>query len=524
MTRLCVPIFVTEIARAKRDIATAIEAGAEIVELRIDGNPSTEAVLSLIAGPRVPFIVTCRSTDEGGNCTLSAIQRLELLRNIASRTSSMVDVELATLHELSATAQPLPSELIISSHDFNGRPARLHNLILEMNEQPATVNKIVWTARSIRDNIEAFEILRTRQRPTIALCMGEHGLISRILARKFGAFLTFASLDRERETAPGQVLIADMKSLFRWDFLSQKTKVYGVVGSPVSHSMSPVIHNAAFEDTGFDGIYLPLLVNPGYESFKAFMESFLGFGALDLRGLSITIPHKENALRYLSEKSAELDPLAVRIGAVNTIAIERDDNAIPGLRGLNTDYSAILDSITERLGIRRENLVGCRIAVIGAGGTGRTAVAALASCGATVVVYNRTRERAAALAAEFDGKSGHVVAASLEKICDSCCQMYINTTSIGMHPSTNASPFGPLPPKLGPDTLVFDAVYNPMRTLMIRQAEEANAKTVTGVEMFVRQAAAQFEAWTHLPAPIERMKRVLKDRLGAGENSEPKSG
>ena len=140
--------------------------------------------------------------------------------------------------------------------------------------------------------------------------MGEQGLISRVLAKKFGAFLTFASLREENATAPGQVTIDQMKNLYRWDALNEKTKVYGVVGSPVAHSMSPAIHNAGFEAAGHDGIYLPLLVNPGYESFKAFMETFLAFAPLDMAGLSITIPHKENALRYLKEKNAEIEPLA----------------------------------------------------------------------------------------------------------------------------------------------------------------------------------------------------------------------
>ena len=424
-------------------------------------------------------------------------------------------MEFATVREARESAEALPSEFIISAHDFNGRPERLHNLILEMNAvAAAAVTKIAWSPRSIRDNIEAFEILQSRQRPTIALCMGEHGMISRMLAKKFGAYLTFASLDRGSETAPGQVSIAEMKSLFRWDDLNARTKVYGVVGSPVSHSMSPAIHNAAFAKSGYNGIYLPLLVNPGYESFKAFMESFIEFSALDLCGLSVTIPHKENALRYLIEKTAEIDPLARRIGAVNTIAIERDGNGVASVRGLNTDYDAILDSITDRLNCGREELAGRRVAVLGAGGTGRTAVAALASCGATVVVYNRTRERAEALAAEFNGHGGKVVASSFDKLRGSCCQIYLNTTSIGMHPNIDASPFGTATtPSLDEDTLVFDAVYNPMQTRLLQQARAAGAKTVAGIEMFVRQAAAQFKTWTHTPAPMEHMRQIIESRL-----------
>jgi 3-dehydroquinate dehydratase/shikimate dehydrogenase len=285
--------------------------------------------------------------------------------------------------------------------------------------------------------------------------------------------------------------------------------------------MSPAVHNAAFDETGFDGVYLPLLVNPGYESFKAFMESFLAFEMLHLSGLSVTLPHKENALRYLKEKGAEVEPLAERIGAVNTIVIERDleseianpKSQIAKLKGLNTDYAAILDSITDALGITRDDLASYRVAVIGAGGTGRTAVAALAHYGATVVVYNRTKDRADALAAEFNGNTGKVVAASMDKLCDSCCQIYVNTTSVGMHPNVEGSPFRDAAPKLGPDTLVFDTIYNPPKTRLLQQAESAGAKTVGGIEMFVRQAAGQFRAWTGLNAPAATMRRVVEQRL-----------
>jgi shikimate dehydrogenase len=242
------------------------------------------------------------------------------------------------------------------------------------------------------------------------------------------------------------------------------------------------------------------------------MESFVLFERLDLSGLSVTLPHKENALKYLREKGAEVEDLAASIGAVNTITIDRSDGRA-ALRGFNTDYAAILDSITDKLKIDRDALGGLRVAVIGAGGTGRTAVAALAHYGATVVVYNRTREKADALAAEFNGKSGRVVAASMDKLCDSCCHVFINTTSVGMHPNVNESPLGEKVPKFTPETVVFDAIYNPMKTKLLQQAEAAGAKTIGGVEMFVRQAAAQFQAWTGTQAPADVMRRVVEERL-----------
>jgi 3-dehydroquinate dehydratase/shikimate dehydrogenase len=511
MTLLCVPIFVTgDIVKLHGDALRACEAGADILELRLDDVTNAEGmdgVRGFLRSAPLPCILTCRPISEGGNSQLADAGRWEVLQLAREGQAAYVDFELAAASRVDLASSPRP--LILSAHDFFGRPNRLANLVLDLNASRSEVNKIAWTARSIRDNIEAFELLQTRQKPTIALCMGEAGLISRVLAKKFDAFLTFASLDDASGTAPGQISIDQMKRLYRWDALGPATRVYGVVGSPVAHSMSPAIHNAAFESVGHDGIYLPLLVNPGYESFKAFMESFLAFHALHLAGLSITIPHKENALRYLKEGGGEIEELAEWIGAVNTIVIAKDQV----LRGFNTDYAAILDSITDALKITRQQLAESRVAVIGAGGTGRTAVAALAHCGATVVVYNRTAERADALATEFTGRSGKVVAAPLEKLCDSCCQIYINTTSVGMHPHVHASPLGERLPAFTAQTLVFDTVYNPPLTRFLAQAQAAGAKTIGGIEMFVRQAAGQFRAWTDRDAPMDLMRRVVESRL-----------
>jgi 3-dehydroquinate dehydratase / shikimate dehydrogenase len=557
MTYLCVAIFVHDEAQAQRQIALAAEAGADMVELRIDTFADSEEaglarIRQVVHDSSLPAIMTCRPHWEGGRSESDDRDRLARLMAASRAGASYIDIELVTfgrvpqmldhLRQTEGTSMMVPADSarvrrggwIFSSHDFTGRPARLTTIYEDLVRSPADVAKIVWTARSLRDNLEAFELLRHGAKPTIALCMGEAGLISRILAKKFGAFLTFASLESGTGTAPGQISIRDMKRLYRWDAIRPTTKVYGVVGSPVSHSMSPAIHNAAFDHTGYDGVYVPLLVDPSYEAFKAFMESFVAAEGLDLSGLSVTIPHKENALRYLKEKNAQIDPLAERIGALNTIVIEREARRVvegsdegpsltrraantadspQTLSGTSTDHAAILDSITAKLDITREQLKDYRIAVIGAGGTGRTAIAALAHYGATVVVYNRTRERADALAAEFNGKTGKVVAADMAKLCDSCCQIYLNTTSIGMSPNVSESPFGDSPPALTPEHVVFDAVYNPMRTKFLQQAEAAGARTINGVEMFVRQAAAQFEAWTKLRAPIDMMRQVVEQRL-----------
>lgn len=528
MTRLCVSIHVETLPQALRDALSAAEGGADLVELRIDLLQDPEEVRRLVRECPLPCIVTCRPTSEGGLCDLSDQERIPLLEAAALEGASYIDIELASYQRSANLRQkvhfnagsPLDmtaprekrSGLIVSAHDFASRPVRLHNLIEEMNVSGGDVNKIAWQARTIRENVEAFELLQARLKPTIALCMGEAGLLSRVLAPKFGAFLTFAALHEGQVTAPGQPTLDDLKRLYRWDSIGAGTAVYGVVGSPVRHSMSPAIHNASFAERGVDGVYLPMLVDPPYESFKAFIEAMLALPALGLRGLSVTIPHKENALRYLNERGAAVDPLAERIGAVNTIVVEPDGR----LRGFSSDYGAIVGTVTSAGGWSEADLAGKRVAVLGAGGTGRTATAAMAQLGATVVVYNRTFERARELAERFDGRGGRVVAARWERLCDSCCEVFINTTPLGMHPNVDDSPFdGVGRPEFAEGALVFDTIYNPARTRLLRQAADAGARTVGGIEMFIRQAAAQFEAWTARPAPTELMRRVIEARLGS---------
>jgi 3-dehydroquinate dehydratase / shikimate dehydrogenase len=509
VTYLCVPIFVRDLEQARRDVALATEAGAEMIELRVDDFDDDQAIKRLIDGAGVPCILTCRSQAQGGRSPRPGNVRLA---SLLAQCPQYIDIELDWNSQAKTPTQP-----ILSHHDFSGRPEKLYNILLEMDKLSVGVNKVVWKARTIRDNLEAFEILQNRNKPTIALCMGEAGVISRILAKKFGAFLTFASLNDESATAPGQVSIDEMKNLYRWDAMSKKTKVYGVIGHPIGHSLSPHIQNAAFAELNHDGIYLPLLVDPPYESFKAFMETFVPFPGLDLSGLSVTIPHKENAARYLKEKGAQIEDLAERIGAVNTIIIDRTGSE-PILRGLNTDYAAILDSITDRLAIDRTRLGRLRVAVLGAGGTGRTAVAALAHYGADVSIYNRTREKAEALASEFDGNTGQVLSLPMEELAKSDCDVFINTTSVGMYPKSDQNAWGAKLPKLTPNTVVFDMVYNPVKTRFLAEAEPSGAKTITGVETFVRQAAAQFQAWTNKPAPIELMRRVIENRMSDQKN------
>ncbi len=545
MTKLAVSIFVESTAQAHAAAARAAEGGADLIEYRIDRFTEPDCHLpGLVETSPLPCILTCRPIWEGGLCELDDEQRLKVFERAmtASRPPAYIDIELDSYHRSSSVRNivarwvdhpgqvgPADAGLILSSHDFERRPVDLYQRIEAMAAAPACrVIKLAWQVRSLRDNIEAFEIMRQGYKPTIAVCMGEAGLPSRILAKKFNALLSFTTLDERESTAPGQPTIEQAKSLYRWDAIGPLTKVYGVIGYPVAHSMSPAIHNAGFDETGFDGVYLPMPIPPDYTHFKATVGAWLDMPELHFRGASVTIPHKENLLRFVQERGGQIEPLAARIGAANTLTVTEDG----GLFASNTDYAAALDAVCNSLGIGRDGLAGKRIAVIGAGGAARAIVAGFAAAGATVVIYNRTLARAdeiaraftaggtaepAATAAELSGPAppqGKVVAAPLEKLCDSCCHIYINCTPIGMHPHTDDSPINPsdAPRSWGEGTVVFDTIYNPIETRLLREARTAGCLTIPGTEMFTRQAAAQFEMWTGKQAPLDVIERAMRQK------------
>lgn len=551
MTKLAVAIMVDSLEQALADAAKAAERGADLVEFRIDRFVDHAGELaSLVERAALPCILTCRPTWEGGEYDGDDQARISLLEHagMATRPPAYVDVELATYQRSAnirqkvglvvdhpAQVRPVDTGLILSSHDFEQRPIDLYQRIEAMAAAPACrVIKVVWKARSLRDNIEAFEIIRQRHKPTIALCMGEEGLASRVLAKKFNALLTFVAVDEGRATAPGQPTIEQIKRLYRWDAINAETRVFGVIGYPVGHSMSPAIHNAGFEAVGYNGVYLPMPIPPAYEAFKATVLSWLDFKDLHFSGASVTIPHKQNLMQFVEEQGGQVEPLAKAIGAANTLHV-RDDGS---LYACNTDYAGALDAVCDGMGIARSELTGMRIGVIGAGGAARAIVAGFAAHGATVVIYNRTLERAQELAEQFNGKAfiegaagGRVVAARMEKLCDSCCQVFVNCTPIGMHPHVDATPMaqgesggagasggtgGVEAPGFvfEPGTVVFDTVYNPINTRLLREARAAGCLTIPGTEMFTRQAAAQFKLWTGHDAPLKIFSQVLLDKLG----------
>jgi len=481
----------------RQAMADARAAGADAVECRLDylrPAPSEDDLRALLAGAPLPVIVTNRPVDEGGRFEGTEADRLATLAAAARIGGDFVDVELTV-----GRAERPQAATILSHHDFRAVPADLDRIAADMDASPAAVNKIAFASAGPEDAFRAFDVIRACNKPTIALAMGQAGVASRILAKKFGAFGTFAALQRGAESAPGQPTLGEFRDLYRWDAIGAETAVCGVIGCPVGHSMSPAIHNAAFGAAGVDAVYVPLLIEPWAENFNGFMDAMLERPWLDWRGLSVTIPHKENALAYVGADNC--DPLAVEIGAVNTVTVARDGS----LRGDNTDYAAAIDALCDCMGIAREDLAGRSVAVLGAGGAARAIVAALAHYRAEVTIYNRTVSRGETLAHEFACR-----AAGRDALTGLDAEIVINCTPIGMHPNIDASPLNALPPCV---KVVFDTIYNPVGTRLLAAARAAGARTVSGLDMFVNQAVAQFEIWTGAQAPRAVMRDVVTQRL-----------
>ncbi len=489
--------------------------GADLVEWRVDLlamlPDAAGAIARLLRDSPLPTILTVRSEAEGGAFDGSPIEAARVLAEaIAGATPPrFVDVEASLLRDrrasdvvhaaLAGVEESQRPSLVTSLHDVGGRPTALWTELERMWSDPAChVAKVAWTARTVRDNLEAFDLLASRQGPTIALCMGEQGVLSRVMGAKFGAFLTFARLDDEEGTAPGQPTVRELVDRYRLKGVTHHTRVYGVVGWPVSHSRGPIVHNAWFGELGLDARYLPLPVGPTWESFKASLAELIDHPMLGLSGASVTLPHKEHLVRFVQERGGALDEASFAIGAANTLIIDPQSRAI---RACNTDALAGIESLAEALGRASDDLRGLRVAILGAGGVARALAWACANAGADVVVINRTHARAVELAAAFDGRPGErgpmrVGVGDAASIGCGCFHAFINATSLGMKdgPAPDESP---IPDDVALDgVVVMDTVYVPERTPLVQQATSRGARVVTGTGMFLRQAALQCELWT----------------------------
>ena len=547
-----------EIASALDMARHEVEAGARLVEWRVDAlaeEPDALAsILRLVRECPAPCIVTIRHADEGGGFRGDDTDRVSLLEAIGASEHGprYIDFEMAHLARsanirqkvllaVDHAAQPrdLKTGLILSAHDFDGRPADLTRRLAAMWAEPAcAVAKIAWKARSVRDCVEAFELLRDAPKPTVALCMGTFGMASRVLAAKFGAFLTYARAQGDPGTAPGQPTVPQLRELYRFESITPRTRVFGVAGWPIDHSLSPHLHNAGFTALAFDGVYVPLPIPPEWEHFKASLHALLDFRPLHLGGLSVTLPHKEHLVRFVREAGGGLDELCERCGAANTLLVEGGT-----LRAVNTDAPAAVGALAEALGLAartsealaagrdpskvaggdevRRQWTARRVAVLGAGGAARAIACGLSLAGAKVFIFNRTHARAEELERDLHnrpmpgGGQAHVLAARPEELACGCFHAFVNATSVGMEGGPD--PKGcPLPDEVSLDgTVVMDTVYRPRRTPLVRLATDRGARVVDGTAMFVRQAEMQFELFTDRAAPAGLFTGLAQVALGS---------
>jgi 3-dehydroquinate dehydratase/shikimate dehydrogenase len=523
MTYLAVSIAAQTIDSAAQQVKAAKKAGAEMIELRTDyltGCTVESAIGALAAAQKtsLPVIVTCRDIREGGAQDLPLELRAEILCAAVAAGADFIDCEFANYTDrrmsdklTAAMDTHDKAGLILSAHDFAGpfeKPQAVYEEIV--SAVPWAIPKIVYTAGHINDCFSAFDLLIQNDRDAIVLCMGQAGLITRLLAKKLGGFVTFACLDDESRTAPGQVTLDDMKNLYRWDAIDEQTEVFGVIGSPVGHSMSPAIFNACFDKQEINALYVPLLVEGTKEEFFVFLANIISRGGgggtgggLGFGGFSVTIPHKTNAFDYVTHSGEFVEPLAQKIGSINTLKV-----GFGGIiSGYNTDYAGAMNALTTAMGIEKHDLHKSKVAVVGAGGVARALVAGLTGVGADITIYNRTVSKARALADEFGCKIETV-----DRLSDMDAQIVINCTSIGMSPNTEDTPV----PKesLKRDMVVFDTVYNPMQTRLLAEAAQLGAKTISGVDMFVSQAAAQYNIFIGTEPDEDLMRRTVVDRLG----------
>jgi len=480
-TGLCVTVTAHTMAelRAARDRAAAV---ADVVELRLDGVRDID-VAGALAGRRTRVIVTCRPRREGGAFDGSEAERLGFLEQAARQGADYVDVEWGA-EVAPILALRAGRGIVLSSHDFGGVPADLVERYRAMRGTGAEVVKIAVTAHALVDNLPllAFGREATGRAPVALVAMGMPGLPSRILAARFGSCWSYAG----DGVAPGQLPPERLLSEFRFRDVGSATRVFGIVGRPVEHSVSPAIHNAAFDETGFDGVYVPLAARDAAD-FRAFAA------AVDLAGASVTAPFKVDLLRG----SENADAVARACGAANTLRIDAGRWSVR-----NTDVDGFLHPLDGR-GIE---LRGARAAVIGTGGAARAVVVALSTRGADVVVYGRTGDRAGRIAALIPG--GQARAGLPEP---GSWDLLVNATPVGTWPNTVESPIGSAALEGG--NLVYDLVYNPVETRLLRDAAAAGCRVVGGLEMLVAQAALQFEWWTATSAPRERMRAAAANRL-----------
>ena len=488
LPKVCLAVS-ADSAEEMLDIAESMAQEQPFFELRLDYLKQPAAALTklrrfLETHQYVTAIATCRRSDNGGKFKGSLAAQMEILNKAAAAGCHMVDLEL----ESAAKAKPEAvarlrknGGLMVSWHDFRAT-RNLEQTLDKMLGIPADFYKIVTTATTLSDNVTMMKFLQAHsdKHSLVGLCMGEQGIISRVLGVRAGSTFTFGAVSEEQKTAPGQVSAHDLRSIYRIEQVDAATRVYGVAGDPIEHSLSPVIMNTALRRENVNAVYLALHAKKVKDLIHCVRE-------IPLHGLSITMPYKQEIIEYLDNTDAH----TAKIGACNTLVRGQDGK----LYGFNTDVAGVLRPLEQRI-----TLENARVLVLGAGGAARAAVFGLKERGADVAILNRTADKAQKLARQ--AKARVIKRAELPK---AEFDVIINATPVGMGTTRDC----PLKDDEVRAKVVFDMVYDPVETRLLQVARAKGIAVIPGVEMFVHQAARQFEIWTGKPAPAQDMLRVV---------------
>jgi 3-dehydroquinate dehydratase/shikimate dehydrogenase len=494
MDRICAVVAAPDAASMRRQLECALERTGT-VELRLDWLRDLLELTRFLAwlpsaGVRAVLIATCRRRQAGGKFKGTIAEQLFHLAEAIRRGCAWYDLEVES-------SSKCPRELLdvllgegrqlSSAHFFRRMPENLSGVASRLARHRPDAIKIAAQCDSLAECRRLLRFART-QRNFVAVPMGDAGLPARLLALREGSAFTYAPV--ENATAPGQISLEEMKHVYRADRLDQRTRVYGVIGDPIAHSLSPAMQNAGFRARRMNAIYLPFLVR----DLRDFLEAIepLGIG-----GFSVTLPHKERILEHLDG----CDRLVSSIGAANTVVVRSGGK----LYGYNTDYEGVLRTLERRFEVRAS-----RVLIVGAGGVARAVAFALARAGAAVYICSRRKQKAMAMAKAVGGE---VIAR--QRVRQEFFDAIVNATPVGMHPLVKASP---LEEQELNCRLVFDTIYRPPMTKLLQLARHRGIDTVSGVEMFVRQGTAQWELWTGRRAPVEAMRRAV---VRAIEGEEP---
>ncbi|HYA18225.1 MAG TPA: shikimate dehydrogenase [Bryobacteraceae bacterium] len=492
LPKICIALGLPDIPRLLEQARREAEAGESFLEFRLDYLPDPVAGAKAIADflkeyPNCTILATCRRHQNHGRFNGSIDDQLRILDLAIQNGARAIDVEIETAELVPERCAALrnTTQLLVSWHHWETTPP-LDPILRRMQKVPADVYKVVTTARKPTDVGRILAASRLSPKiPLVTLAMGEMGFPSRVLSPGLGSVFTYAAPAHAQGTASGQVNARQMRSLYRIDKFTKDGQIYGVIADPVRHTVSPHVHNRAFQSKRIDAIYVPLLVAATQlRDFFQFAEN------LPIAGFSVTIPHKRRTIRYLDY----VDPLAKRIGAVNTVWRKGGK-----WRGTNTDAEAVSGPLSKII-----KLAGATALILGNGGAARGAACALTDAGAKVSLTGRNPDRVRALARLTGGEP-----LSHEQTLARHFDIVVNATPVGMWPNVDDCYFK----DRIPGEIVFDMVYNPLETRLIRNARQQGKQVIPGLKMFIEQAVRQFEIWTGETAPRAAMEAAALDAL-----------